>query len=210
MNHSFLSNMKDIEVAPLRTLSDFLLESARFQIPNLKDHARWANRVRNNLLYYQTNYFLITLLMYLTFGLIYPVKLISGICAITIAYYICRYTIHERYIISLRKNHPFVNIFIFITGCYILADVLKDIIIIVIGIQFPIIFIFLHSSLRLRNVKNKINNQLETIGLRRTPMGVFLESIAANETEKIILKFVSKIFEGMSLFIKDEERDNSK
>lgn len=37
--------------------------------------------------------------------------------------------------------------------------------------------IFVHASLRLRNLKNKLANKIEGIGLRRTPMGVFLEQL---------------------------------
>lgn len=37
--------------------------------------------------------------------------------------------------------------------------------------------IFVHASLRLRNMKNKLVNKIEGIGLKRTPMGVFLEQL---------------------------------
>lgn len=58
----------ELEISPLRTLDDFLLESARFQIPNLKDLDKWGNRVLNNLLYYQTNYFLLASVIFLIVG----------------------------------------------------------------------------------------------------------------------------------------------
>lgn len=57
-----------LELPPLRTLDDFLLESARFQIPNVKDLDKWANRVVNNLLYYQTNYFFMSVIIFLIVG----------------------------------------------------------------------------------------------------------------------------------------------
>ena len=60
--------MEGVELAPLRPLDDFLLQSARFQIPNVKDPDRWANRVVSNLLYYQTNYFLAALIIFLLVG----------------------------------------------------------------------------------------------------------------------------------------------
>jgi len=41
--------------------------------------------------------------------------------------------------------------------------------------------IFIHASLRLRNIKNKIANKIEGIGLRRTPMGVFLGHLGMEE-----------------------------
>lgn len=58
----------EVEVSPLRSLDDFLLESARFQIPNFKDFEKWGNRVINNLLYYQTNYFLLAVIIFVLVG----------------------------------------------------------------------------------------------------------------------------------------------
>lgn len=39
--------------------------------------------------------------------------------------------------------------------------------------------IFLHASLRLRNLKNKVTNKIEMIGISRTPMGFILEQLGA-------------------------------
>ena len=60
--------MADVELAPLRPMNDFLLQGARFQVPNFKDTEAWTNRVLNNLLYYQTNYFLTALVTFLVVG----------------------------------------------------------------------------------------------------------------------------------------------
>lgn len=48
-----------LQLDPLRPLDDFILNSARFQLPNFADFEKWGNRVVKNLLYYQTNYFLV-------------------------------------------------------------------------------------------------------------------------------------------------------
>lgn len=37
--------------------------------------------------------------------------------------------------------------------------------------------IFLHASMRLRNLKNKLTNKVESLGLKRTPMGIILEAL---------------------------------
>lgn len=58
----------DVEIAPLRPLDDFLLDSARFQIPNFKDLEKWGNRVTSNLLYYQSNYFLLASAIFVIVG----------------------------------------------------------------------------------------------------------------------------------------------
>lgn len=47
----------DVQPPPLRTLDDFVLSSARFSFPDVRNLERWNNRIINNLLYYQTNYF---------------------------------------------------------------------------------------------------------------------------------------------------------
>lgn len=58
----------EFEVAPLRSLGDFLLESARFQVPNYRDLDKWGNRVVKNLLYYQTNYMLMSIIIFAFVG----------------------------------------------------------------------------------------------------------------------------------------------
>ena len=62
--------MDRVEFSAMRPLDDFLLQSARFQLPNFKDPGRWANRVTNNLLYYQTNYFFTALVVFIIVGLV--------------------------------------------------------------------------------------------------------------------------------------------
>lgn len=60
--------MADVQPPPLRSLDDFLLSSARFAVPDLRDLDRWNNRIINNLLYYQSNYFLSAVLLLLLVG----------------------------------------------------------------------------------------------------------------------------------------------
>lgn len=41
--------------------------------------------------------------------------------------------------------------------------------------------IFIHASLRLRNLKNKMENNMEGVGLKKSPMGVILEALGQQE-----------------------------
>ena len=59
---------ESLEIAPLRSLDDFILESARFQMPNFQDLDKWGHRVYNNLIYYQSNYFLMALGLFTLVG----------------------------------------------------------------------------------------------------------------------------------------------
>lgn len=46
---------------------------------------------------------------------------------------------------------------------------------------FCAVVILVHASLRLRNLKNKIENKMESIGLKRTPMGLLLEALGQEQ-----------------------------
>lgn len=41
--------------------------------------------------------------------------------------------------------------------------------------------ILVHASVRLRSLKNKVENKLESIGLKRTPMGLLLEALGQEQ-----------------------------
>jgi hypothetical protein len=41
--------------------------------------------------------------------------------------------------------------------------------------------VVVHASLRLRNLKNKVENKLESIGLKRSPMGLMLEALGQEQ-----------------------------
>lgn len=57
-----------MELAPLRQWDDFYPGTDRFAKPEFGDLARWNNRVISNLMYYQTNYFVVVLVVFLVVG----------------------------------------------------------------------------------------------------------------------------------------------
>lgn len=60
--------MAKVELTPLRAWDDFFPGWERFAKPDTKDLARWNNRLVNNLLYYQTNYLLLAVAIFLVVG----------------------------------------------------------------------------------------------------------------------------------------------
>ncbi|WAR24986.1 PRAF2-like protein [Mya arenaria] len=174
--------MADVQLAPLRTIGDFLLESARFQIPNINDPEKWANRVMNNLLYYQTNYFLMALVTFLFIGIIHPVKMVCGFIAISIAFGGFVYCTSSQYKARrFKRDHPIVSVLLILLAGYILVYAVGAVIVFMFGIAFPMMLILMHASLRMRNIKNKVTNRLETVGLKRTPMGIILEGLGQEQ-----------------------------
>lgn len=75
-------SMNNLQFAPLRSLDDFLLGAARFQLPNFGDYEKWGNRVVKNLLYYQTNYFILAAAELVLIALMQPGKIFVGLLAL--------------------------------------------------------------------------------------------------------------------------------
>lgn len=172
----------EVELAPLRSIEDFLLQSARFQIPNHKEPERWINRVNNNLLYYQTNYFVMIFLVFLVVGMMHPLQFLYGFTAICVAFGIFVYVTNNKQTTwKFKKDHPLVSVCIIIASGYFVVTLLGSVFVFLVGIALPLLLVFLHASMRLRNVKNKIANKMEMIGLRKTPMGLFLDALGQEQ-----------------------------
>lgn len=57
----------------------------------------------------------------------------------------------------------------------------SDWIICVVMVLFSSAVILIHASLRLRNMKNRLENKIEGVGLKKTPMGVILDLLDQQE-----------------------------
>ncbi|EPB80765.1 hypothetical protein ANCCEY_00171 [Ancylostoma ceylanicum] len=76
-----------VELPPFRTVSDFLLGKARFEVwllPPYNDLPRWNNRIVSNLLYYQTNYFVVFGVLVLLQSFFNSQDLALGLAAIVV------------------------------------------------------------------------------------------------------------------------------
>lgn len=172
----------ECELPPLRSLDDFLLGSARFQPPNFQDLDKWGNRVTKNFLYYQTNYFVVAVIVSLLFVLYNPFQTISGICAFVII-------IASLVVINPNKiqGQPQHEKFPGSTGWMYLSGIVfaialflylfQSIMYVTLLILLPFVLAFIHASFRLRNLRNKLSNAIDE-KLRYTPMGVFLEAMS--------------------------------
>lgn len=160
---------------PLRGLKDFLLEPSGFQLPNFNDFEKWGNRVVNNLIYYQTNYIYMFFSILLVVGCLHPRELLLGVLwgALVYLLLLCE---HEKFR-NIRRQYPLAQtILLTIWMLYALYIVSSIFLILLFTILLPISVTFIHASLRLRNIKNKLVNKFEGIvGLERTPMGMFLK-----------------------------------
>lgn len=172
-----------LQLAPLRSVNDFLLESARFQLPNFQDFEKWGNRVVKNLLYYQTNYFLMGAAVFLLIGLIHPYKVVLGVSIImALLYVFVKFFAEEaRRSLGAATGQQQPNKWAVlggVVGCsYLVLFLFDSVLIVMFAILLPFSLTFVHASLRLRNMKNKITNAIEIVGVKQSPMGQFLEAM---------------------------------
>ncbi|XP_069936614.1 PRA1 family protein 3 [Cherax quadricarinatus] len=200
-----------LSVSPLRSLNDFLMESARFQIPNFKDSDKWANRVIQNLLYYQTNYFLTYFIVFTVVGVIHPTKMFCGMIAVGLAFGLFYYlTNNKQPAVAFKKDHPIISLIILILGVYFIVYLLGSVVVFLMGILLPIMVIFVHASMRLRNLKNKLMNKVEYLGLKRTPMGVILDALGLEQDFLMSKLNLDGSFKLLDSFIKRPEMINSR
>ena len=66
----------------------------------------------------------------------------------------------------------------------------------VFGITLPLLLMLIHGSLRLRNLQNELENKMEGIGSKRTPMGIVLDALEQQEeTVSKFADYISKVKE---------------
>jgi len=167
----------EVQLAPMRTMEDFLLTQTRFQVPDFKNPDKCVNRMVNNLLYYQTNYFVAMLALFLLVAMNNPGAMISAIMSLALVFGLLYYgSANYEQVKNIKTNYPFFAMLgSFMVGYYIILQ-MGNISVLFTGVGLPIIFMVTHASLRLRNLKNKVANVADMLGVSKaTPMGVFLK-----------------------------------
>uniref|UniRef100_A0A8C1VT88 PRA1 family protein n=2 Tax=Cyprinus carpio TaxID=7962 RepID=A0A8C1VT88_CYPCA len=169
--------MVDVQPPPFRTLDDFLLGSARFSVPDVRNLDRWNNRIINNLLYYQSNYLASAVAFLLVVGYFQPLQLILGATVVVLLFLGFVWAAENKAVIRrFRRNHPSLALAAILGSSYLLLSVLGGV-----AYSFSCDFVVLIIFLRLRSLKNKLENKLESIGLKRTPMGLLLEALGQEQ-----------------------------
>uniref|UniRef100_A0A1A9W5C0 PRA1 family protein n=1 Tax=Glossina brevipalpis TaxID=37001 RepID=A0A1A9W5C0_9MUSC len=169
----------ELQLPPLRTLDDFALGSARFQLPNLKDFDKWGNRVVKNLIYYQTNYFLMFITIYGIMIIFNPLKIICGLLvqAMIVAVLLQFFQKKTRIIVnqSAADNQKWYMLAGALLLGYLFLHFSDALLLAGFTLLLPFSLTFVHASLRLRNLKNKVANTMVNLS-SSTPMGVFLDT----------------------------------
>lgn len=191
---------KEVELTALRTWEDFFPGADRFAKPDVTDLGKWNNRVVNNLLYYQTNYLLMAIVVFLIVGFLNPLGMFMGMAVVTGVFLGSVWTGENKAMIkSFKRQNPAAFVFAVMIASYMLMSLLGGVMVFMSGITFPLAMIFAHASFRLRNMKNKLENKIEGAGLKRSPMGILLEALGQQEEnfQKIQNLLEAKLKDGL-------------
>lgn len=174
-----------MELAPLRPWDDFFPGTDRFGKPDFGDLAKWNNRVISNLMYYQTNYFAVAMVVFLIVGFMNPFGMFLGGAVVALVFAGSVWAGENKATIKnfKRKNPTLFVIGVMVTS-YFLLSLCGGVMVFIFGITFPLLLTLIHASLRLRNMKNRLENKIEGVGLKKTPMGIIMDLLDQQE-EKI-------------------------
>ncbi|XP_037015206.2 PRA1 family protein 2 [Artibeus jamaicensis] len=174
--------MSEVRLPPLRALDDFILGSARLAAPDPCDLQRWCHRVINNLLYYQTNYFVCFGFGLALAGYVRPLHTLLSALVVAVTLGVLVWAAESRAAVRrCRRSHPAACLAAVLAVGLLILWAVGGACTFLLSIAGPVLLILVHASLRLRNLKNKIENKIESIGLKRTPMGLLLEALGQEQ-----------------------------
>ncbi|KAM9505684.1 PRA1 family protein 3-like [Salvelinus alpinus] len=177
--------MARMELAPLRPWDDFFPGADRFAKPDFGDLAKWNNRVISNLLYYQTNYFAVAIVVFLVVGFLNPLGMFLGGAVVSLVFMVSVWAgENKNFIKNFKKKNPTLFVIAVMGTSYFLLSLCGGVMVFIFGITFPLLLILVHASLRLRNMKNRLENKIEGVGMKKSPMGIILDLLDQQE-EKI-------------------------
>ncbi|KAM6982386.1 PRA1 family protein 3-like [Tautogolabrus adspersus] len=171
-----------MELAPLRPWDDFCPGADRFAKPEFRDLTKWNNRVISNLLYYQTNYFAVALVVFIIVGFLNPFGMFLGGLVVTLVFMGSVWAGENKSMVkNFKKKNPTLFVIGIMVTSYFLLSLCGGVMVFIFGITFPLLLILIHASLRLRNMKNRLENKIEGVGLKKTPMGIIMDLLDQQE-----------------------------
>ncbi|VDO02355.1 unnamed protein product [Rodentolepis nana] len=157
-----------MRIPPLRSLNDFLFSV--YSMPSTMESA--SDRFTSNMLYYQTNYFLITAILLGINLVLSPMSVLVGLCTLTFAVMLCN-NLDSWWPFTSRPPTPIIYGLICTVILLYLLPMMTPAILTLASIT---IVIMMHALLRQRNTMNKLTRIFDSNapGQFKSPMGFLL------------------------------------
>jgi len=140
--------MMGIDLAPFRSMDEFAMSQAKFELPELTNPEKWSSKLVSNLLYYQTNYFVGWLIIFLLVCFFSPSKMFFALVTLAIVFGVQYYlSVNHVQVKTWKKNHPTV----IMAGTLIIASLLLYqfgwVRVFLLGITLPVLLAVAHAFL---------------------------------------------------------------
>lgn len=114
-----------------------------------------------------------------------PVGLLMGFISLSLTVAVFLYLKNNQPAVQqFQTHHPVGTVAgVFVIG-WMLVYLIDCVAVFLMATLFPVLLMFLHSSCRMRGLRNKLNDALETTGVKKTPMGLILDYVQV-EMEKL-------------------------
>ncbi|VDD91095.1 unnamed protein product [Enterobius vermicularis] len=167
---------EDVQIPPFRNMDEFILGRARFQLPTFTNFPKWNNRILTNLLYFQTNYFVIMIAVILVSCAVQAPHVLFGLSALVTLIAALFLSISKNPSLEqIRSDHPLLTLISILVALYYFIYVLTSVCVVLFIILMPTLLVLIHASLRLRDPKAKINRLWERTGMSTTVMSRLLQ-----------------------------------
>ncbi|KAI1890961.1 hypothetical protein AGOR_G00158970 [Albula goreensis] len=122
------------------------------------------------------------IVVFLIVGFLNPLGMILGGAVVTLVFVGSVWGAENKVMIkNFKKRNPTLFVLAVMGASYFLMSLFGGVMVFIFGITFPLLLVFVHASMRLRNMKNKLENKIEGVGLKKSPMGIILEALGQQE-----------------------------
>jgi len=175
-----------VKLPRFRLMDDFLLNSSRYSLPTHGNSDRLHNRMINNLLYYQTNYLAVFAAVFLVIFYLQSKAILLGLIFFAGVFYGVHWFLQNREVFREIRNERKPTLMILgILLWLAFMHFLGAIAIFTFGLCFPLALCLIHSALRMRNTRNKLNTAKCITGLKQTPAGIVLGALGYMDNLRI-------------------------
>ncbi|KAF5904284.1 PRA1 family protein 3-like, partial [Clarias magur] len=130
--------MVQIKFTPIRPWKDFFPGAERFAIPDFHDLPKWNNRMICNLLYYQTNYILMAVVVFLIVGFMDPIGMFIGAAVVVAVFLGAEWAAENKAIIkNFKKENPILFVFFVLLASYLLIPLFGEVMVFLLAFKLP-------------------------------------------------------------------------
>lgn len=173
------SILSQCSIPPPRSLAEFIIYPKRWKVPDFKNCQKLTDQVKKNLLYFQTNYFIMSAIFCAIVMFASMKSLLTGIISTAVVsvsvLFFFDYVPQAQ---AIKRDHPTCVIVLGLTFCFVLWHALSSILAVIAIVIAPIPLWLLHAVFRCS--ENLLDSTMKNDFFKSTPMGLILRLLGVD------------------------------